>query len=50
MEELVNVVNAVGFPIGAFLMMFWFATKTVKDNTKAINNLKVAIEQLKLKK
>lgn len=37
--QLISVVQNLGFPIAAFLLMYNFATKTLKENTVAINNL-----------
>ena len=34
-----QMISTVGFPIVAFLLMFWQSTKTIKENTKAINEL-----------
>ena len=38
-----ELISQVGFPIGAFLLMFYFATTTLKENTKAITALKEMI-------
>ena len=46
MSELLTIVEAVkevGFPIVAYLLMFWFSVKIVRENTKAIQGLAVAI-------
>lgn len=48
-EDAINLISNVGFPIGAFIMMYYFAHKTLKDNTQALKELKQIIE-LKLKK
>jgi hypothetical protein len=45
--EIIQLINSVGFPITAFLLMFWQSTKTIKENTKAISDLSNAIKQLK---
>lgn len=42
-ELILTGISTVGFPIAAFIMMFWFATKTVSENTKAIHDLKLAL-------
>lgn len=44
----VNLISNVGFPIGAFLLMYFFSYKTLKENTEAIRSLHVLI-QTKLK-
>lgn len=41
-----TAVSTVGFPIVAFLLMFWFATKVIRDNTEALRDLEGAIELL----
>lgn len=37
--EVIEIINNVGFPIAAFLLMFWHSTKTIKDNTKVLSEL-----------
>ena len=37
--EITEIISAVGFPIAAFLLMFWQNTKVINKNTEAINNL-----------
>ncbi len=44
---IVEIIKDVGFPIGAFLLMFYHSNKTVKENTKAINDLKNVIKNQK---
>lgn len=39
MDEIVNIIQSVGFPIAAFLLMFWQNCTIVKENTKAIREL-----------
>jgi hypothetical protein len=39
MEEISNLIQQVGFPIAAFLLMWWQSNTTIKDNTAAINKL-----------
>lgn len=38
-EQLCNFISNFGFPIAAFILMFYFANKTLKENTKAIYEL-----------
>lgn len=45
--ELESFVNAVGFPIAAFLLMFYSNHVTMKENTKALSDLKSAIRDMK---
>lgn len=37
--ELIQSISTVGFPIVAYLLMFWLSTKTIKENTNAIREL-----------
>lgn len=57
--QFINIIQNLGFPIAAFLLMHKFATQTLKDNTrtitdtlkentKAITNLCISIEGLKV--
>lgn len=45
--QIADLIQSVGFPIFAFLLMWTFASKTQKENTEAIKNLTIAIEGLK---
>ena len=46
-NEVVALISNVGFPIGAFILMWVFATKTLKENTSAIKELCVLIKNKK---
>ena len=39
MDQILTAISTVGFPIVAFLLMYWQSTKTIKENTKAITEL-----------
>lgn len=39
MQETISFINSVGFPIVAFLLMFWLNVKVITKNTEAISNL-----------
>lgn len=39
MEEISSLIQQVGFPIAAFLLMWWQSNTTIKENTAAINKL-----------
>ena len=39
MEEIGNIIQQVGFPIAAFLLMWWQSNTTIKENTAAIVKL-----------
>lgn len=52
MSEIAQVISTVGFPIAAFLLMFWFCREqvhtmetTIQENTKAVNNLITYMEK-----
>lgn len=56
MGETVNIISglisSVGFPIAAFCMMWYLnvkMTKSLEDNTEALNKLSVALEEVKTK-
>lgn len=51
MSEIASMVSSVGFPIAAFLLMFWFCReqltemrKTIEANTEVTNKLLVYME------
>jgi len=39
MNDIVNIVTSVGFPIAMCLWFMWRTEKVIKDNTKAIHDL-----------
>ena len=43
----IGLIANVGFPIGAFLLMWVFATKTLKENTAAIRELCLLVKAKK---
>lgn len=43
--SVVQLINNVGFPIVAFLLMYRLATNTIKENTEALKNLKLQMER-----
>ena len=43
--EITELISNVGFPIAAFLLMFWQNTKVIKKNTEAINNLCLSLKK-----
>ena len=45
-EEIINGIGNFGFPIGAFLLMWQFATKTLKENTNAIRDLCITLKPM----
>ena len=46
MNEIVQVISTVGFPIAAAGAMFWLVNATIKDNTAAVNSLKESLVSL----
>lgn len=46
MTEITQLINAMGFPIVAFIMMYWMCNTTIKENTSSTNELKDAINRL----
>jgi len=42
---ILNAISTVGFPIVAFLLMFYQSTKTIKENTKVINELIIQLRR-----
>ena len=47
MDVALEAISAVGFPIVAFLLMFYHSTKVVRENTKVLSEL---VELLKGRK
>lgn len=46
MEELLQGISTVGFPIASFLLMFWYVNKKDADHREETNALREAIMQL----
>jgi len=46
-NSVVSLISNVGFPIAAFLLMFRLTTKTIKENTEALKQLKESVIKLK---
>lgn len=42
--EVIKAISTVGFPIVAFLLMFWQSTTAIKSNTAALKELSVMIK------
>jgi hypothetical protein len=43
--DTIQAISTVGFPIVAFLLMFWQSCTIIKANTSAMENLKDIIQQ-----
>ena len=39
MSEIITLLERFGFPVVAYLLMFWLNVRIIKDNTKAIDRL-----------
>jgi len=44
MLDVETAISTVGFPIVAFLLMFYQSTKTIKENTKILSRLCILVE------
>lgn len=42
-QEISNAIGTIGFPIVAFLLMYKMSCETIKENTKALNEINKAI-------
>lgn len=38
MEQVIQAISTVGFPIAAFLLLFWLVKEDLKQLTEAVNN------------
>jgi len=47
MNEIIVLLEKFGFPIVAYLLLFWLNVKVISDNTKAINKLSQYIYETK---
>lgn len=47
--DIENLISTVGFPIAAFLLMYWMAHKQIKENTEVLKELKEVVAELKQK-
>ena len=43
-NEIATLISNVGFPIAAFCAMFYMCNTTIKENTKAIVDLKLFLK------
>ena len=48
MENIVNIISSVGFPIAMCLLMFWYMQKETENHREETNGLKEAINKLEL--
>lgn len=47
LNELMQAISNVGFPIAAFLLMWYQCNTVVKENTAAITEMRLALDDLK---
>jgi len=47
MVGIENLIGNYGFPIAAFLLMYWMAHKQIKENTDILKELKEVVTDLK---
>jgi len=45
MEEILMGISQVGFPIVAFLLMYYQSTRTIKENTTVLRELVVEMKR-----
>lgn len=45
-SEVLQLINSVGFPIVAFLLMYHLTKTTIKENTQALQDLRETIIQM----
>ena len=38
MEDVITLISNVGFPIAAFVMMYYMCNTTIKENTKVVSD------------
>lgn len=46
MQEVATLISTVGFPIAAFLLMFWYVKTEAKETREAISNNTLVLTQL----
>jgi len=44
--DYLNLISNVGFPISAFLLMYWHNKTTITKNTEALIELKVVVAEI----
>ena len=44
--ELISIIKDLGFPIAAYLLMYKQNNTTLKQNTEALNKIKIVLAQL----
>ena len=44
-SDIIQVISTVGFPITAFLLIYWQSNTTIKANTKALAELLIYLKK-----
>lgn len=47
LSSVMQAISNVGFPIAAFLLMWYQCNTVVKENTAAITKMRIALDDLK---
>ena len=45
MNDILEAISNVGFPIVAFILMYYKSTKTIRENTRALRDLCIHIKK-----
>ena len=48
MDNIINIISSVGFPICMALLLFWYMTQQDKSHKEETNSLKEAINKLEV--
>ena len=48
MDNIVNIISSVGFPIAMALLLFWYMAKQTEAHKEETNSLKEAITKLEV--
>lgn len=48
MDEIMNAISTVGFPIAMSIMLFWYLQKETEVHRQAQDSLKEAINELRV--
>lgn len=46
-STVIQTISNVGFPIAAFLLMWYQCNTVVKENTEAITKMRLALDEIK---
>lgn len=46
-NTVIQAISTIGFPIAAFLLMWYQCNTVVKENTEAITGMRLALEDIK---